>query len=102
MFPSSNCANVITSPVFSFEYVAYGVYVTAGRITITSEYGRDVYDNALENSRETQHHMKILSYLYWVHTQDILFDAMESQRRYCETLFALGDACLTSLYQRAP
>ena len=48
MFPSSNCANVITSPVCYFEYVAYGVYVTVGRIAIASEYGRDVYDDALE------------------------------------------------------
>ena len=48
MFPSSNCVNVIKFPVFSFKDVAYGVYVTAGRITIASEYGRDVNDNALE------------------------------------------------------
>ena len=39
---------VIMSPVFSLEDVAYGVYVTAGRIAIASAYGRDVYDNALE------------------------------------------------------
>ena len=32
----------------------------------------------------------------------IHFDALESQRRYHETLFALGDSCLTSLSQRAP
>ena len=48
MFPSSNCVNVITSPVCSFEDVAYGLYVTAGRIAIASEYGLDVYDKALE------------------------------------------------------
>ena len=30
-----------------------------------------------------------------------IFDALESQRRYCEILFALDDTCLTSLYQRA-
>ena len=46
-FPSSNCANVITSPVCYLEDVAYGVYVTAGRIAIASAYGRDVYDSAL-------------------------------------------------------
>ena len=46
--PSSNCANVITSPDYSFKDAAYGVYVTAGRIAIASEDGRDVYDNALE------------------------------------------------------
>ena len=33
---------------FSLEDVAYGVYVTAGRIAIASAYGCDVYDNALE------------------------------------------------------
>ena len=48
MFPSSNCVNVITLPVYSFEDVAYGVYVTSGRIAIASEYGRDMYNNALE------------------------------------------------------
>ena len=47
-FPSSNCVNVITLPVCSLDYVAYGVYVTAGRIAIASAYGRDVYDSALE------------------------------------------------------
>ena len=47
-FPSSNCANVITSPVCYLDDVAYGVYVTAGRIAIASAYGRDVYDSALE------------------------------------------------------
>ena len=46
--PSSNCANVITSPVCSLEDVAYGVYVTVGRIAIAFAYGRDAYDNALE------------------------------------------------------
>ena len=44
--------------------------------------------------------MKILSSLYWVRTQDILFDAMEYQRRYRETLFVIGDAYLTPLSQR--
>ena len=55
-----------------------------------------------KNFFQTQHCMKILSSLYWVRTQDILFDALEYQRRYRETLFALDDACLTSLSQRAP
>ena len=47
-FPSSNYANVITSPVCSLEDVAYWVYVTVRRIGIASTHGRDVYDNALE------------------------------------------------------
>ena len=42
------CANVITLPVCSFVDVAYGVYVTARRIAIVSEQGRDLYANALE------------------------------------------------------
>ena len=37
VFPYSNCANVIISPVFFLEDVAYGVYVTARRIDIASE-----------------------------------------------------------------
>ena len=48
MFPTSNCANVITLPVCSFEDVAYGVYVTVGLVAIASEYGRYVYANTLE------------------------------------------------------
>ena len=48
MFPSSNCVNVIISPVCSFEEVTYRVYVTSGRIAITYEEGYDVYANALE------------------------------------------------------
>ena len=46
-FPSSKCANVIMSPVCYLDDVAYGVYVTAGRIAIASAYGRDEYDSAL-------------------------------------------------------
>ena len=45
--PSSNCANVIMSPVFSLDDVSYGVYVTAGHIAIASAYGRDEYHSAL-------------------------------------------------------
>ena len=48
MSSSSNCANVIIFPVCSFEDVAYGVYVTSGRIDVASEEGRDVNDIALE------------------------------------------------------
>ena len=40
--------NVIISPVCSFGDVAQGVYVTAGRIAIVSEYGRGVYANVLD------------------------------------------------------
>ena len=36
------------SPVCSLDDVAYGVYVTSGRIAIASAYGREVYDSALE------------------------------------------------------
>ena len=43
----------------------------------------------------------ILTFWYWVRTRDILFDALEYQQRYREILFALGDACLTSLSQCA-
>ena len=53
-----------------------------------------------KNFHQTQHHMMILSLLYWVRTQDTLFDAVEYQRRYHKTLFLLGDAYLTPLSQR--
>ena len=70
------------SPVCSLKDVAQGVYVTYGRIDIASEYGSDIYANSLENFHQKQHHMKILSFLYSVLTQDILFDAVEFQQRY--------------------
>ena len=43
--PSSKFVNVIISPVCYFEYVAYGMYDTAGHVSIASEYGCDVYSN---------------------------------------------------------
>ena len=39
---------MITSPVFSFEEVEYGMYDTSGRIAIASKYGCNVYYKALE------------------------------------------------------
>ena len=39
---------MIILPVCSLEDVAQGVYVTAGRIAIASEYGCGVYANTLE------------------------------------------------------
>ena len=92
--------DIIISLVFSLEDVAQGVYVTAGPISIASEYGCDVYTNVLEKLSLKKHHMKILSYLYLVRTQDILFDAVEFQRRYRENPFALGDGYLTPFFQR--
>ena len=44
---SSNCGNVIILPIFSFEYVSYGVYDADGHISIASEYVCDVYAKAL-------------------------------------------------------
>ena len=44
--------------------------------------------------------MKILSSFNLVRTQDIIFNAVEFQLRYRKNLFVLGDAYLTSLYQR--
>ena len=35
--PSLKCGNVIISPVFCLKYVAQGVYVTDGRISIAYE-----------------------------------------------------------------
>ena len=43
--------------------------------------------------------MKILYSLYSVRTQDILFDAVEFQRRYPKNPFVLGPVYLTPLYQ---
>ena len=67
----SNCVNVITLPVCYLEDIAYGVYVTAGRIAIASEYGRDVYDNALEklSSNTTSY-------------EDIIFFVLDTYTRY--------------------
>ena len=44
--------------------------------------------------------MKILSSLYSIYTQDILFDSVEFQRRYRKNPFVLGDAYLTTFCQR--
>ena len=71
MFPSSNCANVITFTDCYFEDVAYGVYVTAGRIAISSELCHDVYDNALEKI-----YSKTTSY------EDIIFLVLSTYTRY--------------------
>ena len=53
-----------------------------------------------KNFHQKQYHMKKLSSLYLVRTQDILFDAVEFQRIYRENPFVLGDAYLTPLTQR--
>ena len=44
--------------------------------------------------------MKILSSLYFVRTQDTLFDAVEFQLIYRKNPFALGDVYLTPFPQR--
>ena len=44
--------------------------------------------------------MKILSSLFLVRTQDILFDAVEFQRIYRKNPFVLGDVYLTPFSQR--
>ena len=46
---SSNCAKVIMSPLCSWDYVAYRICENSGCIASASEYGLDVYANALEN-----------------------------------------------------
>ena len=98
-FPYSNCANVIILPVCLLGDVAQGVYVTDGRIAIASGYGCDIYANTLENSHQKQHHMKILSSLCVVLTQDILFDSLGFQQRYRENPFALCDTYLMPFSQ---
>ena len=45
---SSKYSKVIMSPFCSWDDVAYGIYKTAGCVMIASEYGRDIYANALE------------------------------------------------------
>ena len=81
--------NAIISPVCSLEDVAQGVIETDGRIAIASAYGCDIYAIVLEMFHQKQHHTKILSSLCLVHKQDNLFDAVESQKRYCKNPFAL-------------
>ena len=53
-----------------------------------------------KNFHQKQYHMNILSSLYLVRTPDILFDAVEFQLRDRKNLFALGDAYLTTFFQR--
>ena len=48
-FPSSNFPKVIMLQFFSREDVVYIMYKTTDRVVSASEYGRDVYANALEN-----------------------------------------------------
>ena len=74
------------------------MYITYRRIDIASAYGCDVYANVLVDFNQKQHHMKILSSLYSVRTQDTLFDAVEFQQRYRKKPFALGDAYLTPVF----
>ena len=48
-FPSSNCTKFMMSPFFLWDDASYGIYETNGCVATPSEYGCDVYDNALEN-----------------------------------------------------
>ena len=61
-FPSSNCTNLIISPVVPFGDVSYGMYDTSGYISIASEYGCDTYNNSLEKvpSKTTSYEDTIL------------------------------------------
>ena len=84
---------------FSFGDVAYVMYNTDSSISIASKYVCHVYAKELEKSHQKRHRTKIRSCVCGVHKQDTLFDDVEFQRRYHEKPFALGDACLTPLYQ---
>ena len=53
-----------------------------------------------KNFYQKQHHMKILSSLYSVGTQDTFFDAVKFQQRYRKNPFALGDKYLTPFCRR--
>ena len=90
---------MIISPVCSFEYVSCGIYDTTGCISISSEYGCDMYTNALEKISSKWNCANIRSYICVVHKQDTLFDAVEFQRKYPKEPFALDDSCLTHLPQ---
>ena len=52
-----------------------------------------------KNFHQIQHHMNILSSLYSVRTQDILFYVVEFQQRYRENASVLGDVYLRHLSQ---
>ena len=69
--PSSNCTNVIISPVVSFEDLAQGMYNTAGRIAIAYALGCDVHANVLEKLSS-----KTTSY------EDIIFLVFGTYARY--------------------
>ena len=91
---------MIISPVFSLKDVAQSVYITSG--TSSSILNKDVTYTITDQRKfhQRKHHMKILSSLYQVHTQDIIFDAVEFQQRYYGNPFVLGDAYLTHFPQR--
>ena len=59
---------MIILPVFSFEDIAQGMYYTDGRTDIASEYGREVYANALDFFHQKQHHLNTLSSLCVIYT----------------------------------
>ena len=65
------------------------MYDTAVCIAISSACGCDIYANLLEKYHQKQHHMKILYSLCVVHTQYILFDALEFQKDTAKTLLRL-------------
>ena len=60
-------------------------------MVISPEQFCDEYANALDELSKNKYHIKILSSLYSIRTQYILFDAVKFQQIYCEDYFVLGD-----------
>ena len=61
---------MIISPFLPLKDVGQGVYVTSGRITIASEYGRDIYANAIENiSSKTTSYEDIIFLVFGTYTR---------------------------------
>ena len=66
-------------PFVSCYDVAYGIYKTAGHISIASEYVCDVYANTLENFRQIQRNTKKLFPCNRYICEVTLFDVVEFQ-----------------------
>ena len=77
----------------------YRIYETAIHIASASEYGRDMYANALKNICQIQCHVKKIISVYWVRRQGTLFDFVGFRKKSHKNLFVIDDACITPLFQ---
>ena len=91
---------MIISPVFYLKDVALGVYDSAGRIAIASEYGCEIYSNILDFLlSKTTSYEDIIFLVLGTYTIFPFFFAVELQRRYRKNPMELGDIYLTPVSQ---